>query len=98
MNKEYSKEYKLRAVKMVMEQGYTPSKASRALGIPNLTLCSWLEKAGWKSPEKEPLVPLSSDPVALQIKVRELEAQVKRLELEKEILKKATAFFANQNP
>jgi transposase len=40
---------------------------------------------------------LSEDPAALKTQVRELEARVKRLEMEKEILKKATAFFAKES-
>jgi transposase-like protein len=34
----------------------------------------------------------------LQVRVRELEKQLKRSEMEKEILKKATAYFATLNP
>jgi transposase-like protein len=39
----------------------------------------------------------SDDPRRLRARVAELERQVKRLEMEKEILKKATAFFASQS-
>jgi transposase-like protein len=47
--------------------------------------------------EEEPgQAPLPEDPAALKAQVRELEARVKRLEMEKEILKKATAFFAKE--
>ena len=41
--------------------------------------------------------PPSQDPARLRARVSELERQVKRLEMEKEILKKATAFFASQS-
>ena len=37
-------------------------------------------------------------PQALKVRVAELERQVKRLEMEKEILKKATAYFASHSP
>jgi transposase len=71
--------------------------AARELGIPFSTLLLWLKKAGWVRRE-EPKAALSEDPMALKIRVAELERQVKRLEMEKEILKKATAFFASQDP
>ena len=89
--KKYSKEFKLDAVSLVLEQEYTKSEAARSLGInPNL-LGRWIKQFelqdgqsfrgnGKLSPEQE--------------QIRELKNQVKRLELEKEILKKATVFFA----
>jgi transposase-like protein len=56
----------------------------------------WLRKAGWVR-RVEPSPPLPDDAHALKLRVADLERQVKRLELEKEILKKATAYFASQN-
>jgi transposase-like protein len=44
---------------------------------------------------KPPSKPLPDDPQALKVRVRELEKQLKRAQEEKEILKKATAYFAN---
>ena len=96
MGKAYTRQFRQQAMKLVTEQGYTYGRAARELGIPDTTLESWLKKTGWK---RQPIVeaPLSDDPKVLAIRVRELQKQVKRLEMEKEILKKATAFFANQN-
>jgi transposase-like protein len=42
-------------------------------------------------------VPLPEDAAALKVRVAELEGEVKRLELEREILKKAAAYFASQS-
>ena len=101
MSRDYTPQFKDQAMKLVTEKGYTPSRASRELGIPDQTLLLWLKKAGWKRKPVEPRLPassLSEDPRVLQIQVRDLQAQVKRLEMEKEILKKATAYFASQNP
>jgi transposase-like protein len=44
---------------------------------------------------KPPSKPLPDDPQARKVRVRELEKQLKRAQEEKEILKKATAYFAN---
>ena len=102
MSREYTRAYKDQAMKLVTEKGYTPTRAARELGIPTQTLFVWLKKAGWQPPQSQPpelpAAPLSDDPAVLKVQVKELQARVKRLELEKEILKKATAFFANQSP
>jgi transposase len=93
----YTRTFKGEAMKLVSEQGREVSATARDLGIPKSTLLLWLRRSGWKAPS-EPSVPMSEDPKALKVRIGELERQVRRLELEKEILKKATAFFASQNP
>lgn len=89
--KKYSKEFKLDAVSLVLEQGYTRKEAANSLDINAQMLGRWVKEHqaedgqafrgnGKLSPEQEEL--------------RKLKAQVKRLEMERDILKKATAFFA----
>ncbi len=89
--KKYSKEFKLDAVSLVTEQGYTRSEAARSLDINPSLLGRWVKEHqagdgqsfrgnGKLTPEQE--------------EIRKLKAQVKRLQMEKEILKKATVFFA----
>ena len=90
----YSRQFKEDAMKLVTQQKYKPAEAARKLGIPDSTFGKWLEKSGWK---KEDSVKLSEDPNVLKVQVRELQTQVKRLEMEKDILKKATAYFASLN-
>ena len=94
----YTRQFKEQAMDLVRVQGYDPARASRELGIPNSTLMVWLKKAGWVKRPEGGQAPLSADPVVLQAQVCALEARVKRLEMEKEILKKATAFFAREHP
>ena len=91
--KKYSQEFKLDAVSLVLEQGYSRADASRNLEVnPNL-LGRWVKEHqqdeghafrgnGKLTPEQEEL--------------RKLKAKVKQLEMEKEILKKATVFFAKE--
>ena len=89
--KKYSKEFKLDAVSLVLEQDYTRAEAAKSLGINANMLGRWIQQFesensqsfrgnGKLSPEQE--------------QIRKLKKQVKKLELEKEILKKATVFFA----
>ena len=94
--KPYTRQFKEQAMDLVRVQGLTVTHAARELGIPLPTLSVWLQKAGWMK-RVEPLAPLPEDPAALKVRVAELERQVKRLQMEKEILKKATAYFASQS-
>jgi transposase len=103
--KRYSGQFKEEAMDLVRERGYEVARAARELGVPVTTLNLWLAKAGWVRPAEGPVDPdgdgvtaPSQDPARLRARVGELERQVKRLEMEKEILKKATAFFASQSP
>jgi transposase len=98
----YSRQFKDQAMRLVIERHYTPTAAARELGMPINTLFQWLRKTGWKPPEKgdnHPALPdtLSDDPAVLKVKLRQLEAENRRLRMEKDILKKATAYFASQN-
>jgi len=88
----YTREFREQAVRLVV-QGQQPTVTARELGMPQSTLLKWLQKAGWRKPEPEG--PLSEDPKVLAAQVKELRRQVKRLEMEKDILKKATAYFAS---
>jgi transposase len=81
------------AVKLVTEQKLKPAQAARKLGVPSSTFDKWIKKS---RASQEVSAPLSEDPRVLSIQVRDLREQVKRLEMEKEILKKATAFFAKE--
>lgn len=91
--KQYTKEFKLDAISLVTEQGYIRAEAARRLGINSNMLARW---------EKE-LVNADDQAfrgngklTAEQEEIKQLRAQVKRLEMEKEILKKATVFFAKE--
>jgi transposase len=103
-NKNYSRQFKEEAMDLVRVRGYDAARAARDLGVPTTTLNLWLRKAGRVRPPEhgkaadDASTPPSQDPARLRARVGELERQVKRLEMEKEILKKATAFFANQSP
>jgi len=91
--KYYSKQFKIDAVKLVTEQGYKVSEAARNLGIHHSSLRHWkkqLETNGNQSfPGKGHM---TSDKEELY----RLRKEVKKLRMEREILKKAAAFFANE--
>ncbi len=91
VRKKYSKEFKLDAVSLVKEQGYNRSEAARSLGINANMLGRWVKELesndgqAFRGNGK-----LTSE----QEEIRQLKAENKRLKMEKEILKKATVFFA----
>jgi transposase len=89
----YSRQFKAEAIKLVTEQGFKPAEAARKLGLPDTTYQNWLDLIGWQKPQAA----VSQDPQVLQVQLREAQARLKELEIENEILKKATAYFAKQS-
>jgi transposase len=90
--KRYGREFKESAVQLVHERGYSVAEAAQSLGIDGGTLRQWLKKFPAASGS-----PAASEG-GLRGEVRRLREENKRLLLEREILKKATAFFAKQQP
>jgi len=88
----FTKEFKVDAVKLVTEQGYKLSEAARNLGIDSSVLRRWKEQI-----EKEGMqaFPGKGFMTAEKEELHRLRKKVKQLEMERDILKKATAFFAN---
>lgn len=88
--KSYTEEFRRDAVRMIETEGLTTAEVGRRLGVnPNL-LRKWREKYGRKSAEQS----AQSD---LEAENRRLREEVRRLQMEREILKKATAFFAKES-
>jgi transposase len=88
--RKYTREFKVSAIKLVSEQGYTILEAAKSLGVDQGSIRGWLKKFATQ-PGAAP-----SSEAALQAELRRLQAYNKRLLMEREILKKATAFFAKQ--
>ncbi len=91
--KNYSQEYKLKAIELVVEQGQSPAAVARSLGISSGNLRRWIRQ----HQEQEALAFPGKGNQALtpeQQKIKALEAENRQLRMEQEILKKAMAFFA----
>ena len=92
--RQYTKEFKLDAVSLVLDQGFSRKEAAASLEINAQMLGRWIKESrenedgqafrgnGKLTPEQE--------------EIRRLKAENKRLQQERDILKKATAFFANE--
>jgi transposase-like protein len=77
--KQYDKEFKVAAAKLVTEQGYTPKRAATSLGVPVNTLQYWIKVFAHR-PRQE-----AETLETLRLRNRQLEAQVQQLTLEREI-------------
>ena len=88
-DKQYPKAFKEEAVTVVNEQGYSIPEAAKSLGInPNL-LYRWKDKVD----ELAAGTALAEDERA---ELKRLRKEIKELRMEKAILKKASAFFAQE--
>jgi transposase len=97
--KSYSKSFKEEACKLVTEQKQPIASAASGLGVAEQTLRYWLTQRGWRPEESSQPEHLteSEDPRWLKARIHDLEQKLRRTEMEREILKKATAFFANHH-
>ena len=92
--KQYTKEFKLDAISLVVDQGFTISEAARSLGIRANMLGRWVRERhadangqafrgnGKLTPEQE--------------EIRRLKIENKQLKLERQLLKEAAVFFAKE--
>ncbi len=92
--KKYSKEFKLDAISLVLEQGYTRTAAASSLGINANMLARWIKEQ--QADDDGQAFRGNGKLTPEQDEIRALKTQVKRLEMEKDILKKATVFFAKE--
>ncbi len=92
--KQYTKGFKLDAISLVLDQGFTIAEAARSLGIRANILGRWIRESqadnngqafrgnGKLTPELE--------------EIRRLKIENKQLKLERQILKEAAVFFAKE--
>jgi len=88
----YSDEFKTEAVRRVVEDGRKPASVAKELGVPRQLVADWLKRA--KELGAGPVDPLSESE---QEELRRLRRENERLKEERDILKKAAAFFAKES-
>ena len=91
--KQHSPEFKLDAINLVLEQGYSRAEAARSLDLNANMLGRWVKEY---QQDKDQAFRGNGVLTSEQEEIRRLKAENKRLKMEKEILKKATAFFAGE--
>ncbi len=95
--RNFSPEFRLKAAQLVLDQHYTVATvatAATAMNVGKSTMDKWVrqlkeERAG-KSPTASPMTPE-------QIEIRELKKRLQRVEMERDILKKATALLMSDS-
>lgn len=87
----FTTEFKVDSANLVINQGYSVSEACQAVGVSESAMRRWVRQL---KEEQRGLTPVGSKALtADQQRIQELEAKIKRIEREKEILKKATALL-----
>ena len=89
---KYTLEFKLEAVRLV-KGGQAVPVTAKILGVPTQTLGNWVRLSG-----KDQLKGAGDKPVSQeQMELARLRAELSRVKMERDILKKATAYFARES-
>ena len=88
-SRRYTDEYKAEAVKQVVERGHAVVDVAQRLGIHKHSLYEWVQKS-----KRAALKPAGESSASDTAEVRRLRAELKRVTEERDILKKAAAYFA----
>jgi transposase len=94
IRESYTPEFKLQAVKMVLEQKLAVAEVARRLGVGANLLHLWKKAFLAQGPHA---FPGSGHLTPQEDELRRLREENTRLKMERDILKKATAFFASQS-
>ena len=88
--RSFNTDFKREAANLVVKEGYSVPEASRSLDVGETALRRWIQQL---EDERLGVTPRAKAFTDEQKRIQELEAQVRRLEQEKSILKKATALL-----
>ncbi len=90
----FTPEFRLEAAQLVVDQGYSVKEAATAMNVSKSAMDKWVRQLkNERNGITNNVTPLTAE----QRKIRELENRIKRIEMEKEILKKATALLMSDS-
>lgn len=92
--KTFSPEFRLEAAGLVVDQGYAIKAACDAMGVSKTSMENWVRQL---RKERRGQTPKATAMTPDQRRIQELEKQLRRVEMEKEILKKATALLMSDS-
>lgn len=90
--RSFSKDFKLEAVKLIKEGGLSVARAAKDLGVYETSLRRWIKQYEVDQGNS----PAGALTTAEKEELRRLRREVRTLRMEREVLKKATAFFAKE--
>ena len=90
-NRQYTEEFKSEAVKQVVDRGFTVGDVATRIGIPKHTLYGWVQSTRKAAGST---VAATAATASDSAEVRRLKAELRRVTEERDILKKAAAYFA----
>ena len=88
--KRYTEEFKIEAVRQVTERGYSVAEVAERLGTTTHSLYAWMKRYGEQSPRQV-------NKADGQAEIAQLKAELRRVTEERDILKKAAAYFASDH-
>jgi transposase len=89
-SKRYTEEFKIEAIKQVTERGFPVAEVALRLGVSQHSLYIWLK--GYGRPAE-----VRQEQQSQAAEMRRLKAELKRVMEERDILKKAAAYFAKES-
>ena len=89
-SKRYPEEFKIEAVKQVTERGHAVADVANRIGVSQHSLYEWLKRYSLPPAERSELQGQAAE-------IRRLKAELKRVSEERDILKKAAAYFAKES-
>ena len=90
----FTPEFRRETAQLVVDQGYSTEEAAKAMGVGKSTLCKWVTRL---KRERNGIMSKATPMTPEQLTIRDLEKKIKRIEMEKEILKKATALLMSDS-
>jgi len=88
--KRYTEEFKIEAVKQVTERGSSVAEVAERLGTTTHSLYAWIKRYGEQSPQQISMADSQAENARLK-------AELRRVTEERDILKKAAKYFANDH-
>ena len=89
-SKRYPEEFKIQAVKQITDRGHPVAEVAARIGVSQHSLYQWLKQFGVAPAER-------AEARSQQEENRRLRAELKRVTEERDILKKAAAYFAKES-
>ena len=93
--RKFSSEFKQEAASLVLDQDYSVHDACEAMGVGGTAMRRWVNQL---NEERHGITPVGSNAITPdQQRIQKLEAKIRRIEMEKDILKKATALLMSDS-